>query len=97
MYIQKENVFRISRHRCVKANISHLIIICKTNKNQIFRLGGVPIGVVSVETRTVELSIPADPANMDSEAKVCTVISIMLYHLVCYSEVFTVVGLSSLM
>ena len=34
------------------------------------RLGGVPMGVVSVETRTVELAIPADPANSDSEAKV---------------------------
>ncbi|XP_060601349.1 acetyl-CoA carboxylase-like isoform X2 [Ruditapes philippinarum] len=33
------------------------------------RLGGVPLGVVSVETRTVEVSIPADPANFDSEAK----------------------------
>lgn len=33
------------------------------------RLGGVPLGVVAVETRTVELSIPADPANFDSEAK----------------------------
>ena len=33
------------------------------------RLGGVPVGVVAVETRTVELSIPADPANADSEAK----------------------------
>lgn len=33
------------------------------------RLGGVPVGVVAVETRTVELSIPADPANPDSEAK----------------------------
>lgn len=26
--------------------------------------------MVAVETRTVELSIPADPANLDSEAKV---------------------------
>ncbi|MEQ2177551.1 hypothetical protein GOODEAATRI_004757 [Goodea atripinnis] len=34
------------------------------------RLGGIPTGVVAVETRTVELSIPADPANLDSEAKV---------------------------
>ncbi len=33
------------------------------------RLGGVPVGVVAVETRTVELSVPADPANPDSEAK----------------------------
>uniref|UniRef100_A0AAY5F4Q3 acetyl-CoA carboxylase n=1 Tax=Electrophorus electricus TaxID=8005 RepID=A0AAY5F4Q3_ELEEL len=33
------------------------------------RLGGIPTGVVAVETRTVELSIPADPANLDSEAK----------------------------
>ncbi|KAK6168611.1 hypothetical protein SNE40_019808 [Patella caerulea] len=34
------------------------------------RLGGIPVGVVSVETRTVELQIPADPANLDSESKV---------------------------
>lgn len=34
------------------------------------RLGGIPVGVVAVETRTVELSVPADPANLDSEAKV---------------------------
>lgn len=34
------------------------------------RLGGIPVGVVAVETRSVELSIPADPANLDSEAKV---------------------------
>uniref|UniRef100_A0A8C1CXW5 acetyl-CoA carboxylase n=1 Tax=Cyprinus carpio carpio TaxID=630221 RepID=A0A8C1CXW5_CYPCA len=36
------------------------------------RLGGIPTGVVAVETRSVELSIPADPANLDSEAKVTT-------------------------
>ncbi|XP_024897397.1 acetyl-CoA carboxylase 1 isoform X2 [Pteropus alecto] len=34
------------------------------------RLGGIPVGVVAVETRTVELSVPADPANLDSEAKI---------------------------
>uniref|UniRef100_A0AAY4EBB1 acetyl-CoA carboxylase n=1 Tax=Denticeps clupeoides TaxID=299321 RepID=A0AAY4EBB1_9TELE len=34
------------------------------------RLGGIPTGVVAVETRTVELSTPADPANLDSEAKI---------------------------
>ena len=34
------------------------------------RLGGIPIGVISVETRTVEATVPADPANLDSEAKV---------------------------
>lgn len=34
------------------------------------RLGGIPVGVVSVETRTVELVVPADPANLDSETKV---------------------------
>ncbi|XP_048833144.1 acetyl-CoA carboxylase isoform X2 [Brienomyrus brachyistius] len=33
------------------------------------RLGGIPLGVITVETRTVELAIPADPANLDSEAK----------------------------
>lgn len=34
------------------------------------RLGGVPVGVIAVETRTVEVEMPADPANLDSEAKV---------------------------
>ncbi|XP_016943121.3 acetyl-CoA carboxylase isoform X1 [Drosophila suzukii] len=33
------------------------------------RLGGVPVGVIAVETRTVEVEMPADPANLDSEAK----------------------------
>ncbi|CCK72032.1 uncharacterized protein KNAG_0I02460 [Huiozyma naganishii CBS 8797] len=30
------------------------------------RLGGIPLGVIAVETRTVENLIPADPANPDS-------------------------------
>lgn len=30
------------------------------------RLGGIPIGVIGVETRTVDNLIPADPANPDS-------------------------------
>ncbi|XP_070619443.1 LOW QUALITY PROTEIN: acetyl-CoA carboxylase 2 [Erythrolamprus reginae] len=34
------------------------------------RLGGIPVGVIAVETRTVELAIPADPANPESEAKI---------------------------
>lgn len=34
------------------------------------RLGGIPVGVIAVETRTVEMKLPADPANLDSEAKV---------------------------
>ncbi len=34
------------------------------------RLGGIPCGVVAVETRCVECVIPADPANTDSETKV---------------------------
>lgn len=44
------------------------------------------MGVVAVETRTVELSIPADPANLDSEAKVghlkyiCAVLGVPLYY-----------------
>lgn len=28
------------------------------------------MGVIAVETRTMEVAIPADPANLDSEAKV---------------------------
>ena len=34
------------------------------------RLGGMPVAAVCVETRTVEVDIPADPANMDTDAKV---------------------------
>ncbi|XP_059192405.1 acetyl-CoA carboxylase isoform X2 [Centropristis striata] len=34
------------------------------------RLGGIPLGVIAVETRTVEITVPADPANLDSESKV---------------------------
>ncbi|XP_033618279.1 acetyl-CoA carboxylase 2 isoform X1 [Fukomys damarensis] len=34
------------------------------------RLGGIPVGVIATETRTVEVAIPADPANLDSEAKI---------------------------
>merc|ERR1719445_2164456 len=33
-------------------------------------LGGIPLGVVAVECRTVEATLPADPANADSEARV---------------------------
>ncbi len=33
------------------------------------RLGGVPCAVIAVETRTVEVEMPADPATLDSEAK----------------------------
>lgn len=35
-----------------------------------YRLGGIPLGVIAVETRTVEVTVPADPANLDSEARV---------------------------
>ncbi len=31
------------------------------------RLGGIPVGVIAVETRTVEQVIPADPAAPDSK------------------------------
>jgi acetyl-CoA carboxylase/biotin carboxylase 1 len=33
------------------------------------RLGGIPIAIIAVETRCVELQVPADPANLDSDAK----------------------------
>lgn len=33
------------------------------------RLGGIPVGVVATETRTSELTIPADPADLASESK----------------------------
>lgn len=34
------------------------------------RLGGIPMGVIAVETRTVENVTPADPANPDSVEQV---------------------------
>ncbi|XP_056384806.1 acetyl-CoA carboxylase 2 isoform X2 [Hyla sarda] len=34
------------------------------------RLGGIPLGVIAVETRSVEMAVPADPANPESEAKI---------------------------
>ena len=34
------------------------------------RLGGIPCGVIAVETRSVECIHPADPANPDSETTV---------------------------
>ncbi|KAI9599530.1 acetyl-CoA carboxylase [Syncephalis fuscata] len=34
------------------------------------RLGGIPVGVISVESRTGERIIPADPANANSEEQV---------------------------
>jgi len=34
------------------------------------RLGGIPVGVIAVETRTVEQVIPADPANGDSQQQI---------------------------
>lgn len=34
------------------------------------RLGGIPCGVVAVETRSVECVHPADPANPDTEKTV---------------------------
>jgi len=34
------------------------------------RLGGIPVGVIAVETRTVENVIPADPANTESQEQV---------------------------
>ena len=36
------------------------------------RLGGIPVGVIAVETRTVDVVIPADPANPASEEQIKT-------------------------
>ena len=33
------------------------------------RLGGIPVAVIAVETRPVEVTLPADPANPESESK----------------------------
>ena len=36
------------------------------------RIGGIPVGIISVETRTLSSDIPADPAAQDSESKKVT-------------------------
>ena len=33
------------------------------------RLGGIPVGTVAVETRSIAVDVPADPADLDSEEK----------------------------
>jgi len=43
----------------------------------LFSLGGIPVGVICVETRTVEQTIPADPANLDSEVKVSLIFRLL--------------------
>ena len=43
------------------------------------RLGGVPIGVIAVETRAVEVVIPADPGNPESDTKVQTFMALSLF------------------
>ena len=39
------------------------------NETKNLNLGGIPVAVIGVETRTVEVTLPADPANPDSESK----------------------------
>lgn len=51
------------------------------------RLGGIPLGVIAVETRTVEFTVPADPANLDSESKV----SECLFAFLLYNKAITLI------
>lgn len=51
------------------------------------RLGGIPVGIIAVETRTVEVNIPADPANFDSEARVRCLMTFTLLHGVRHENV----------
>lgn len=48
------------------------------------RIGGIPVGVIAVETRTVEVTLPADPANLDSESKV--ILPSSLCYVLCYTR-----------
>ena len=43
------------------------------------RLGGIPCGVVAVETRSMECVHPADPANPDSEKTVCVEVDLVTF------------------
>lgn len=51
------------------------------------RLGGIPVGVIAVETRTVEVTLPADPANLDSESKVIICIQCFIYFYIMFCVV----------
>lgn len=44
------------------------------------------MGVVAVETRTVETSTPADPANLDSELKVKSIIEFKICKMFIYDR-----------
>lgn len=44
------------------------------------RLGGIPVGVIAAETRMVEFTVPADPANPNSEAKVIIINLNLIFH-----------------
>ena len=45
------------------------------------RLGGIPMGVIAVETRTVERIVPADPANPTSqEQRIMEAGQVSLHH-----------------
>ena len=44
--------------------------------------------MIAVETRSVDVSIPADPANTDSEAKVYIMLSV-IYSMIVHVSVIT--------
>lgn len=60
----------VNLHSCKVLHMFVLLAFKLKHKLNEHRLGGIPLGVIAVETRTVEFTVPADPANLDSESKV---------------------------
>jgi acetyl-CoA carboxylase carboxyltransferase component len=57
------------------------------------RLGGIPVGCIAVETRITDLRVPADPANLDSEAKVCMILGLtLLFSSSCVLQIIAQAG-----
>ena len=57
------------------------------------RLGGIPCGVIAVETRSVDCIIPADPANPDTESRVsrtCCLLCCLFTVLFVFTVMFVV-------
>lgn len=44
------------------------------------RLGGVPVGIIAVETQTVMLNIPADPGAPDSSERIIPQVRLAFLH-----------------
>jgi len=58
-------VMCINALHCMTCDVCHVTVVGRA------RLGGYPMGVIAVETRSIEDTVPADPAAPESKEQVC--------------------------